>query len=259
MEWDDLDGCVGWYSGSAWICTNSVFAPRHTYLGEEDEQIELLYKARSIVGTIIVTYAAIHYHHINGIPEAFGEIEASVNWTVLFCLFALAPAGLAIALITKPESRRDAVAQLRYPALAGGAYLGIFLVVMPVLVKLVPAFGDNFLTAIVGGVVSIAFFFWVLIFLCRTIYLLATGLFRLGDGHPLLPPVVGTIAAWVLAVKSLVTNGISGGEPAVVTLALLLGGPASITILAVAEFLRLRGEYPDDFPFRAGPLRVPRE
>lgn len=256
MEWDDLDGCVELYSGSAWICADLVFAPRNAYLGEQNEQIELLYKARSIIGTIIIAYAAIHYHHVKGIPETLGEIEASVNWTILFCLFSLVPAGLAIALITKPENRRDAVVQLRYPAFAGGAYLGIFLVVMPVLGKLLPALSDNFLAAIVGGIVSIAFFFWILIFLCRTTYLLATGLFRLGDGHPLLPPVVGTIAAWVLAVKSLVTNGISGGEPVVVTLALLLGGPASITVLAVVEFLRLRDEYSDDFPFRAGPLRV---
>lgn len=254
-EWNDLDGFGEWYSGSAWICADRDFAPRGAYLGEQDEQIELLYKARSIIGTIIIVYAAIYYHSIHGIPEAIGEIEASVNWTVVFGLFALVPAGLAIVLISKPESRRDAVAQLRYPALAGAAYLMLFLVIMPILMKLMPLIGHNFMTAIVGGLIGIAVMVWVLIFLCRMTYLLATGLFRLGDGHPLLPPVVGTVAAWALAIRSLAANGVSGDGPVVVTLALLLGGPASITVLAVVEFLRLRDEYPDDFPFRAGPLR----
>lgn len=258
MEWDELEGCAGRFFGSAWICANSAFAPQHAFLGEQDEQIELLYKARSVIGAIIITYAAVYYDRIHGVPEAFGAIEDNVNWTVLFCFLAMIPAGLAMILFTKPESRMDAFLQLRYPGIACGTYLGISLA-LSVSGRLVSVSGDSFLTAMIGGIVVIVFLVWFLVFLCRATYLMATGLLRLGDGHPLLPPAIGTIAAWALATKSLATDGISGGEPAIVTLALLLGGPASITVLAVFECLRLRDEYPDDFPFRAGPLNPTRK
>lgn len=95
---------------------------------------------------------------------------------------------------------------------------------------------------------------WVLTFVTRAIYLVTTGLCRLGDGHPLLPPVVGSIIAWVLAIGGLARTNGAHGDPALVALLVLWSGAISITALSVAEVVRLRKKYPTEFPFRDGPI-----
>jgi branched-subunit amino acid transport protein len=96
--------------------------------------------------------------------------------------------------------------------------------------------------------------FWVVTFISRAIYLVTTGLCRLGDGHPLLPPFAGMVIAWAVAIMSLLSSSGGGGEPGMITALVLLGGPVSITALSAMETWRLRVKYPTDFPFRDGPL-----
>jgi hypothetical protein len=104
------------------------------------------------------------------------------------------------------------------------------------------------------AVITLIALAWLAAFMIRTLYLMATGLFRLGDAHPLLPPAVTVLAVWCLAVKGLVAGGGSDGEPGALTVLLLIGGPMSLTALAAVEIGRIRQRYPGDFPFRNGPL-----
>jgi hypothetical protein len=44
-----------------WKRADPVFAPRYLYLGEPDETVERLNKARGLTGFVIILAAAIHY------------------------------------------------------------------------------------------------------------------------------------------------------------------------------------------------------
>ena len=95
----------------------------------------------------------------------------------------------------------------------------------------------DFAFIIVGGLICLASVpFWF-----RAIYLVTVGVCRLGDGHPLLPPIIGAILAWVVAGRSLLNGSIGTGVPLVISLLILLGGPISITMLGHFEISRLRG------------------
>lgn len=252
MEWDDLSGCLGWYFGSAWMCAKSIYAPRHVYLFEDDDQVTWLYRIRGIAGVIIIAYAA-------GVSAAARTLIENMGWTVGFCLLSALPAGIVVILFAKPGSRRNVLAPLRYPAIAIGSYLAIILGMLIGGPRLL-AFGDDMpddakhiMVGLIGGIIVLVFLIWFMIFFTCSNVMMATGMFRLGDAHPLLPPVIGSINAWAMTGKVLFTQGLGGGGSVIANLAFLLGGPASITVLSVVECVRLRNAYPNDFPFRTGP------
>jgi hypothetical protein len=86
----------------------------------------------------------------------------------------------------------------------------------------------------------------------RSVYLLTVDMWRLGDGHPLLPPVIGSLLAWLAAF--FFSSPAGTGESAEISTALLLGGPVSVTVVGIVEVARLWARYPRDFPFLNGPL-----
>lgn len=244
---------VAEYFASSWRLADKAFAPDDLFLGEQDETIRSLYRWRSIIGGVIILCAAVRYDQFSGIPQAFSGIYQSVNWTIGFAFFAVLPAGLAVVLYTRPDSRKSAIRQLRYPAMAfGGVPLTYCaLLLSHFLLYLTGVLGILGLPLAIALMIAMA---WAVAFLVRMAYLLGTGLFRLGDGHPLLPPVVTVLAAWCLAIKGLLAGGSGNSEPAAIVLVLLLGGPASLTALAILEIKRLKDRYRADFPFRHGPL-----
>ena len=61
----------------------------------------------------------------------------------------------------------------------------------------------------------------------------------------------------MVAGQGLLTDNAGTGEPAIISLAILFGGPLSITALGHVEVSRLLARYPGDFPFRDGPLTSP--
>jgi hypothetical protein len=76
----------------------------------------------------------------------------------------------------------------------------------------------------------------------------------LAAGHPLLPPLVAPLATALYAAQPLVFDPRdTGGMPAVLHLALILGGPLTIGTLSYLEIVRLRRN--QLFPFRDGPPR----
>ena len=174
---------------------------------------------------------------------------------MILALISVIPATAAVVLFTGRGKRNEVFRQMmRYPVKVALICL-ITYGCIQVLERLLST--DNFLIVfiiIVGG--GLIYFRYILFFF-RAIYLITVGMCRLGDGHPLLPPVVGTIPAWVVACQSLLTGNVGTGEPAVISLAILLGGPISITALGHVEISRLRARYAEEFPFRDGPLSPP--
>jgi hypothetical protein len=161
-----------------------------------------------------------------------------------------------VVCYTKKEKQAEAFRQmLRYPVKTAVICLGIyeFFRGLDQILRVLRDSGNSsadYFIGIVGSIVLLRFF----LFFFRGIYLVTVGLCRMGDGHPLLPPVVGSMILWVPAIKALASGPAGTGEPSPVWACALIAGPASVTVLGYVEIMRLRKRYRAEFPFKDGPL-----
>jgi hypothetical protein len=241
---------------AGWRYADRFFGPVGSYLHDEDQTMDWLYKVRALIGVAILVVVGVRYHHpTKSILANFNPVLGGVTEPMILALISVVPATAAVVMFTRPGKRDEAFRQMmRYPVKVALICL-IAYECLRVLALL--ASTNNFLIdaviILVGGLIYLRY----VLFPFRAIYLITVGMCRLGDGHPLLPPVIGTILAWVVACQSLLTDGAGTGDPAIISLAVLLGGPISITVLGHVEISGLRARYPDDFPFRDGPLLNP--
>jgi hypothetical protein len=251
-------GEAGQMDGPAlgWRSADQLFGPARSYLPDDDIAMGWLYKARALIGVAILIAAALHYHQgTRSIAAYFNPVLGGVTEPMLLALFSVVPATAAVVLFTRPDKRDKAFRQMvRYPGLVALICLGVYLCIR--LLEQLASLNNPLIAIgviIIGGLICLRF----ILFPFRAIYLITVGMCRLGDGHPLLPPIIGTILAWVVAGQGLLAGHAGTGEPAVISLAVLVGGPLSITALGHVEVSRLRAQYPDQFPFRDGPLSSP--
>jgi hypothetical protein len=80
---------------------------------------------------------------------------------------------------------------------------------------------------------------WVFVFVCYGAALTLVHMFRTADIHEVLPPVVATVLVWELAIVDLFSNAYDGA-PVAVRVAVILGGPLSVTMVSLWELRRLR-------------------
>jgi hypothetical protein len=245
------------YFKSAWNFADQIFSPQHKYLGDEDNLIERMYRARSIIGALMLVAIGLRYHHpAKDLVKPLAPVLGGVTAAMLVALACVVPGAAAVIVITDQNKRVDAWRQMRYPLGALLAWITLCFIGigyvrgMHWLLTSETSFGLIIIIYILMCVLGP----WILAFVTRAIYLVTTGVCRLGDGHPLLPPVVGAIIAWALAITGLASSNGARGDPALVAVLVLWTGPISITALSVAEVLRLRKRYPTEFPFRDGPI-----
>lgn len=241
---------------AGWSYAHELFGPARSYLPDDDITMDWLYKARALIGIAILITVGLHYRQsTRSLVSYFNPVLGGVTKPMLLALFSVIPATVAVVLFTRPGKRDVAFCQMmRYPVRVALICLAVY-----GCIRLLESLAglNNFLIAasviLIGGLIYLRYF----LFPFRSIYLITVGMCRLGDGHPLLPPIIGTILAWVVACQGLLTVYSGTGEPAVISLAILLGGPLSITILGHVEVSRLRERHPDQFPFRDGPVPPP--
>jgi len=248
-----------------WEYANNLFRPSGSFLHDQDTTMDWLYKARAIIGAALLVAIGIHYHqaaksvtaNFNPVLGGIGGITGPLILGLLFVV----PATVAVVAYTVQGERREAFLQMmRYPAKTALICLGVYgaLLVLDQVLKPLVAKGSfliDILVVIGGGLLYLRYF----LFLFRGIYLVTVGICRLGDGHPLLPPIVGSAIAWWAGIHGFVTSSAGAGEPSRIWLGALFGGPASITLLGIFEIYRLRKWHQDSFPFRSGPLPPPNE
>jgi hypothetical protein len=249
------EACWGWmmdrpYAG--WRYAGQLFGPSGSYLPDDDKPMDWLYKARAVIGVAILVTVGIHYHQATqNIIAYFNPVLGGITEPMVLELLSVVPATVAAVLFTRQGKRDEAFRRmLDYPLKVAV----ICLIAYGCIIGAVDLGGRNtpfiFVAGIIGGLIYLRF----ILFPFRAIYLITVGMCRLGDGHPLLPPIIGTALAWVVACQSLLTGSVGTGAHAYVLLAVLLGGPMSITLLSHLEISRLRRRYPNEFPFRDGPL-----
>jgi hypothetical protein len=239
-------------SYAGWHYAGHLFGPTGSYLPDDDKPMDWLYKARAIIGVAILVAVGIHYHQATqSIIAYFNPVLGGITEPMILELLSVVPATVAVILFTRQGKRDEAFRRMfDYPLKVAV----ICLMAYGCIIGAVDLGGRNtsfiFVIGIVGGLIYLRF----ILFPFRAIYLITVGMCRLGDGHPLLPPIIGTTLAWVVACQSLLTGSVGTGAHAYILLAVLLGGPMSITLLSHLEICRLRRRYPDEFPFRDGPL-----
>jgi hypothetical protein len=91
---------------------------------------------------------------------------------------------------------------------------------------------------------------WALVFCAVMLYAAPRHLFRAGDAHPLLPPLLAAWIAWIVAGPELGTLHFDSAS-AKANAALILGAPLSLTLLGLTEITWL-GLH-DGVTFRSGP------
>jgi CHAT domain len=245
--------------GFGWRYANKVFEPTGEYLKAVDTSMDWLYKLRAVIGVALLVAIGIAYHQpvkrvaANSDPVLGGV--GDVTGPLILGLLLVVPATVVVVWYTKRGKRAEAFRQmLRYPVKTTFIGLGI-LGLLWGLEQILRVLNDpgNSVEGFIALGISLVFLRFFLFF-PRGIYLALVGLFRMGDGHPLLPPVVGSIISWAVAINGLASGPAGTGEPSPVWTAAFIIAPATVTLLGYVEIMRLRKWYRAEFPFRDGPL-----
>jgi hypothetical protein len=161
--------------------------------------------------------------------------------------------------LTRPARRRTIIRQFRWPVLS---LLGFGATLMVLVLYgegaddvtwYLKAHGVRLPLDDTGYYLGV-FGLWLLVFTFRAVYLVTRNWFNAADGHLLLPPVIATWMSWLVVLVSLSSD--SAGPPGPASLALIVGGAATTTILAVVEGWRAVRRY--GVTLRDGPLPAAR-
>lgn len=258
-----------------WRVPNLLLESRDSFLGEPDKVIDALGKWRSMLGVITIAGAAIVYpafaknqpSQVQGIDthsNAYYVANFIANWgtgvivAVVGTAFLLVAFSLLLVLTARRHHRRSTLWQLRWPFIAVGSFFGL-LVGLAGMVGLAQ-FAENWAAKRGGGVhalvivASVPLVVIAVVWLFKALYLASVDVFRSGDGHPLLGPLVTTSLIWILAGIAAAAGG-TEGVPGYIGLALTFGGPITVTVLNGYACSRIRRKY-HTLLFRDGPLRV---
>ncbi len=173
--------------------------------------------------------------------DRFGQIR-----TTLIVLAVTFPAAVAVFIAAaRPPNRRLFLRRAGKPA---GALLALFVTLAaPRLVVGLGYVDENTdWTASAGRVLLLfaigAFLLWLAPFALYGIVQSLVHVFRTADLHETVPPLLATLLVWEVALFD-VFRGAYDTVPFAVRMVLTLGGPLSVTALALWELRRLRTRY----------------
>jgi hypothetical protein len=252
--------------------------PSGAFLGERVEAIDRLGKVRSWAAIAVIAGTTVYYAGLShlasvtkgksGVPNvAVGNHTPEGSWflglmiSVVIAIFMLPLISLCLVWWTRRGARRAALVQLRWPYLAIAAWFGVFAAASPFMALTAylqrSARHMNFDIKAAVWVIVLFVLIVELAWLVKATYLAASGMFRAADGHPLLPLIVAPAAAGATALmmNTVGSNGLVG-VPGYVGALLAWGGTITIAIVSIRSAQVLKRQYPHDFPFRNGPLRL---
>lgn len=208
----------------------------------QDPVVKRVQVLRTVVGLVTVTWMLLSYGLASDtdavVDERFGQIR-----TTLIVLAVTFPVAVAVFVAAaRPPRRRLFLRRAGRPA---GALLA--LVVALGVPRLVTGLGyvgeETDWTASAGRVVVLfalgAFLLWLAPFVLYGIAQSLVHVFRTADLHEVVPPLLAALLVWEVAVFDVV-RGAYDGVPSGVRVAFLLGGPLSVSVMAVWELRRLR-------------------
>ena len=252
------NGCLTLFFGTPWRLATRQFATQHLFTHDKDETMDRIYAARAIGGLIVITGVTLRYHGVKAAGAQANQWVDVTERTVLVIVLVLGVSVLLALAWTKPTFWWPQIRQFRWPILAVGSFFAACYGFMFITWVTDPKnhFHHRTELATVGSAfLYLAAVLWIVVFIPRAVYLVAGGWCRAADAHPFLAPLVSTLVTWYIAVRSLIQGVGADGTPQKVALAVVLGGPISVTVLSVLEVFRLR--HHQGWPFREGPLANP--
>ncbi|MFH8890282.1 hypothetical protein [Streptomyces sp. NPDC017949] len=197
---------------------------------------------RTVLGLVAVTWMLLSYDPAADadavVDDRFGQIRTTL--IVLAVTFPVAVA--AFVLAARPPHRRLFLRRAGKPI---GALLA--LTVALAVPRLITGLGyvdeETDWTASTGRVALLfalgAFLLWLAPFVLYGIAQSLVHVFRTADLHETLPPLLAMLLVWEVALFDLFRDAYDG-VPLGVRMAFLLGGPLSVTVVAMWELRRLR-------------------
>jgi hypothetical protein len=261
---------------SIWRIPNFILEPRGNFFHERDELIDRLGRYRSVAGGVIVIGMILYYSGLahTGYTRKGGllggaNITADTpegGWIVgiivtISAAILVIPVVAIILVFTAERGHRYATAyQLRWIIEAVGGFAGLSALILGVsagvsyLEKSLTHL--NLLIGIVASLLAIPIAILLFVWFFKGLYLIATGLFRADDAHPLLAPISGIPIVWIVALIMYVEGGTGGlvGVPETLGRIAAFGGAVSVTILNVMTLSRLK-KHPH-WAFRRGPIQL---
>jgi hypothetical protein len=257
---------------SIWRLPNFLLEPRGDYFHEPDDFIGRLSKLRSIAGGAVVIGMIIYYSGLShtgytrkggllgganittNTPE--GSWFAGLIATIATAILVIPVVALILVLAAERGHRRATLYQLRWIVIAAGGFAGLSAAIAGIATLV--TYLEKALPGHLGLVVSLLSLPIAIILLAwffKSIYLIATGLFRADDAHPLLAPVAGIPIVWIAAFIMFSGGGTGGltGVPETLGKIVAFGGAVSVTIISAMTLLRLRKHR--NWAFRRGPLQ----
>ena len=260
---------VWWYV--LWRLPNFFFEARGNYLdGERDETMLHWAQARAVLGVGALVYIAYAYPgYLRGVQEIVATrgrlwpgvgtiLKFSSTWetTIVYSLFLSAVWIILFALlilpITTPRALPRQLLNLGWSVLTILLFSGAFFLVAKLSnwVNNVyygsssPGFAES-AAFTVGGIVVYTVFL-------KSVYLIATDVFRGDDAHPLLAPFVTTGVSWTLAYLAF-SSAAPSEVPADVRVLATLAGPLSVTGINLWACHRIRRDNDGRLLFLDGP------
>jgi hypothetical protein len=238
---------------SAWLAALSLFGPRGGFLPPDEPVLNGFGIAQRTAGVLTLLAVNTAYSsRLDGVtglplmPPSLADPLAVLSVPVVMVLLSA-----AALCFTRRDCRRRAARQLVYPVQASILFI-VVLIAGRWIVPLGSYQGPGTATALEP--LAVLAVIWYLAFAVCAAWCCAAGLFRAADGHPLLAPSAAVVLSWLAAIRVLSTDALPAGMPHPLYFTVVLGGPATVTVLSAFEVWHLRDKYPGKFPFREGPL-----
>ncbi|GAA3954603.1 hypothetical protein GCM10023085_41340 [Actinomadura viridis] len=221
------------------LAARAMFRPSRADL-IVDARVRRLQFLRAWAGIVVLLAVAAAYKA--AAPKELASERFDDAWTsvlVLTCVLPLVVGGFIAA--ARPPNRGAFLRRVRYPLMAVGA---MFASMFTFALAAAPEFAGlrDALGPVVLIIAGFFLFLWVLPFALYGIFLSLTHVFRTADVHEVVPPLVSVSVSWVMAVVNLITDAYEG-IPGALSMALLLGPPLTVSLLAYYELGRLRRLY----------------
>jgi len=203
----------------------------------DDPTVQRIQVLRTVAGLLAVAAVVVVYRLADSVADAASD-QFGDAWYGVLALCVTFPVVVGIFVWASGPGYRGVY--LRRALKPLGALLAVFggmatfpLAMDPSLAGTWDALGPA------KWVLAVLQLVWVLPFALYGIAMSLVHVFRTADIHDYLPPLLATLVVWELAGLSFLT-GDYPGVPAVVRIPMLLGGPVSVTLIALWEWHRMR-------------------
>ncbi|MBZ4324203.1 hypothetical protein, partial [Streptomyces huiliensis] len=227
-------GCLGAFAGSARAKARAIFAaagPGRV----EDPVVTRVQLWRAALGTAATILLIATYGIDGGWKGVFSD-GVSKLFLAPVVLIVVGPVVIACFIwYAPPQHRRLLRSRLRHPLKAVGWYLGAALTVLLCLQvhALLQEYHPLGMLSTLAPLVFLPIVLWMLAFLAFASGSAARYAFNTADVHAALPAVLTVALVWTLNLVTL-GDGLPNG-PLTVRIAAFLGGPVSVTAVALWE------------------------